>query len=185
MATAATIVATIAAMTTAAATTATAPASAGLRPPGNYDVAPGFNGPTPPPGGWGTPPFSVPRELPTDIVSCARNWRVIVGWVGGETGRPVTAVVLTDEESQNRWLNDPLLVHLVRPGPTRTGLSRNHSHLTGGVVANVVVPTADYVLCGAHYGFWPIGARRVVSVRLGPGEEHQTELAHLNRVAVG
>ena len=64
-------------------------------------------------------------------------------------------------QSQNQWLNDPLLVHLVRPGSTRTGLSRNHSHLTGGVVANVVVPTADYVRCGAYYSFWPIGARRV------------------------
>jgi hypothetical protein len=64
-------------------------------------------------------------------------------------------------QSQNQWLNDPLLVHLVRPAPTRTGLSRNHSHLTGGVVADVVVPTADYVRCGAHCGFWPMGARRV------------------------
>ena len=88
-------------------------------------------------------------------------------------------------QSQNQWLNDPLLVHLVRPGPTRTGLSRNHSHLAGGVVANVVVPTADYVRFGAHYGFWPIGASGWVSVGRGPGEEHQTELAHLNLVAVG
>ena len=64
-------------------------------------------------------------------------------------------------QSQNQWLNDPLLVHLVRRGSTRTGLSRNHSHLTGGVVANVVVRTADYVRGGDLYGFWPIGARWV------------------------
>ena len=64
-------------------------------------------------------------------------------------------------QSQNQWLNDPLLVHLVRPAPTRTRLSRNHSHLTGAVVANVVVPAVGYVRCGAHYGYWPIGARRV------------------------
>ena len=79
----------------------------------------------------------------------------------------------------------PVSVQLVRPGPTRTGLSRNHSHLTGGVGAKVVVGIADYVRCGAHYGFWPIGASGWVSVRRGPGEEHQTELAHLNLVAVG
>jgi hypothetical protein len=78
----------------------------------------------------------------------------------------------------------PVLVHLVRPGPTRTGLSRNDSHLTGGVVANVVVPTADYVWveplryladwCGAG------GCQCVVGL-----EENQAELAHLNFVAVG
>ena len=50
-------------------------------------------------------------------------------------------------------VNDPLLIHLVRPGPTRMGLSRNHSHLTGGVVANVVVPTADYVRFGSPLQF--------------------------------
>jgi len=41
------------------------------------------------------------------------------------------------------------------------------------VVANVVVGTADYVRYGAHNGFWPIGASGWVSVRRGPGEEHQ------------
>jgi hypothetical protein len=73
----------------------------------------------------------------------------------------------------------------VRPGPTRMCLCRNHSHLTGGVVVNVVVGTADEVRFGAHYGFgrWVRGGW--VSVRRGPGEEHQTELAHLNLVAVG
>ena len=78
----------------------------------------------------------------------------------------------------------PVLVHLVRPGPTRTGLSRNHSHLTGGVVANVVVPIADDVRFGAHDDFLSIGARRWVSMLVGL-EEHQAELAHLNFVAVG
>ena len=79
----------------------------------------------------------------------------------------------------------PVSVH---PGPAwanTNGLVPQSLHLTGGVVANVVVPTADYVRCGAHYGFWPIGASGWVSVRRGPGEEHQTELAHLNLVAVG
>src|SRR6476619_2422447 len=61
----------------------------------------------------------------------------------------------------------PVSVQLVRPGPTRTCLCRNHSHLTGGVVVNVVVGTADCVRCGAHYGFWPIGASGWVSVRRG------------------
>ena len=51
-------------------------------------------------------------------------------------------------QSQNQWLNDPLLVHLVRRGSTRTCLCRNHSHLTGGVVANVVGRTADDVRGG-------------------------------------
>ena len=52
-------------------------------------------------------------------------------------------------------------------------------------MADVAVPTADCARFGALYGFRPIGARGCVSVRRGPGEEHQTELAHLNLVAVG
>jgi hypothetical protein len=38
---------------------------------------------------------------------------------------------------------------------------------------------------GPHYGFGRLVRGGWVSVRRGPGEEHQTELAHLNLVAVG
>ena len=50
-----------------------------------------------------------------------------------------------------------------------TCLCHNRSHVMGKVVVNVVVPTADDVRFGVHYGFWPIGARRWVSVRRGVG----------------
>ena len=52
-------------------------------------------------------------------------------------------------------------------------------------MANVVVPTADYVRVAPITVFGRLVRGGWVSVRRGPGEEHQTELAHLNLVAVG
>ena len=45
-----------------------------------------------------------------------------------------------------------------------TCLCHNRSHVMGGVVVNVVVPTVDDVRFGVHYGFWPMGVRRWVSM---------------------
>jgi hypothetical protein len=51
-----------------------------------------------------------------------------------------------------------------------------------GACRVLVVKRCDH---GAHYGFGRLVRGGWVSVRRGPGEEHQTELAHLNLVAVG
>jgi hypothetical protein len=110
-----------------------------------------------------------------------RHWMVhrVQPAVSDESLRRLSAVSLRTSGST------PVVGPPGPPGPTRTGLSRNHSHMTGGVVANVVVPTADYVRCGAITVFGRLVRGGWVSVRLGPGEEHQTELTHLHLVAVG
>ena len=127
-----------------------------------------------------------PDGLRRDFTPDAAAGRALCGVHRNPHRRRQTPLATVLDLYSRRSYRYPTLDRALCPAHASVDPSAGHPpSVSQNPVVNVVVPTADEVRFGAHYGFgrWVRGGGCQCVV--GRVKEHQTELAHLNIVAVG